>query len=106
MTEKLGLGLLQAGMLGALMGAIFFGGLWQTVRRAVFSKQPALWFLGSVLLRTGVTLAGFYLVSRAHSERLPACVLGFLLIQISATRWTRRQMKTHPPLSRRPADAP
>ena len=40
MTETLGL--VQAGMVGALVGAIFFGGLWQTVRRAVSSTQPAL----------------------------------------------------------------
>jgi len=92
MTETLGL--VQAGMVGALMGAIFFGGLWQTVRRAVSSTQPALWFLGSIVLRTCVTLAGFYFVSRAHWERLPACLLGFILIHVSVTLWTRAQMKT------------
>ena len=36
---------------GLLLGAIFFGGLWWTVRKGVFSKSPALWFLGSMLLR-------------------------------------------------------
>jgi len=91
MTETLGL--VQAGMVGALVGAIFFGGLWQTVRRAVSSKQPALWFLGSILLRTGVTLAGFYFVSRAHWERLPACLLGFVLVHAAVTLRTRAQMK-------------
>jgi len=29
---------------GLLLGAIFFGGLWWTVRKGVSSKQPALWF--------------------------------------------------------------
>jgi F1F0 ATPase subunit 2 len=92
MTETLGL--VQAGMVGALVGGIFFGGLWQTVRVAVSSRQPALWFLGSIVLRTGVTLAGFYFVSRAHWERLPACLLGFVLIHVSVTLRTRAQMKT------------
>jgi F1F0 ATPase subunit 2 len=44
-----------------------------------------LWFVGSLLLRTGVTLAGFYLVSRAHWERLPPCVLGFFVVSVTVT---------------------
>ena len=39
---------------GALLGAFFFGGLWWTVQKGVTSERPALWFLGSLLLRTGV----------------------------------------------------
>ena len=37
-----------------LLGAFFFGGLWWTVQKGVTSETPALWFLGSLLLRTGV----------------------------------------------------
>ena len=47
---------------GVLLGAIFFGGLWWTVRKGVSSERPALWFLGSLLLRTSITLTGFYFV--------------------------------------------
>ena len=36
---------------GLLLGAIFFGGLWWTVRKGFSSKQPALWFVSSLLLR-------------------------------------------------------
>ena len=39
---------------GALLGAFFFGGLWWTVQKGVASERPALWFLGSLLLRTGI----------------------------------------------------
>ena len=57
-----------------LLGAFFFGGLWWTVRRAISSDQPALWFFGSLLLRMGITLVGFYFVGQEHWERwlLPA----------------------------------
>ena len=55
---------------GVVLGAIFFGGLWWTVRKGVSSKQPALWFLGSLLLRMSIVLAGFYFVARGHWERL------------------------------------
>jgi F-type H+-transporting ATPase subunit a len=55
---------------GLVLGAIFFGGLWWTVRKGVFSKSPALWFLGSMLLRMSIVLAGFYFVGGGDWERL------------------------------------
>ncbi len=64
---------------GALLGVFFFGGLWWTVQKGVTSERPALWFLGSLLLRTALILAGFYLVSQGHWSRLVACLLGFLV---------------------------
>ena len=64
---------------GAALGAFFFGGLWWTVRRAAASKRPAGWFLGSALLRTGVVLAGFYLVGAGQPWRLGLSLLGFVL---------------------------
>ena len=61
---------------GAALGAIFFGGLWWTVRKGVSSEQPALWFFGSLLLRMGIALAGFYFVAGGHWERLLVCLAG------------------------------
>ena len=69
-------------MAGMLLGAIFFGGLWWTVRKGVSSPRPALWFLGSLLLRTSIALAGFYFVSGGHWERLLACLLGFVIARL------------------------
>ena len=45
---------------GLLLGAFFFAGLWWTVQKGMTSEMPALWFVGSLLLRTGVIVAGFY----------------------------------------------
>jgi F1F0 ATPase subunit 2 len=67
---------------GALLGAFFFGGLWWTVQKGVASARPELWFLGSLLLRTVVILAGFYVVSRDHWTRFVACLVGFLIARI------------------------
>jgi F1F0 ATPase subunit 2 len=47
----------SAGIAGALLGALFFGGLWWTVRKGLTSTNPALWFLASSTLRMGVTHA-------------------------------------------------
>ena len=78
--------LVWAWVAGTMLGAIFFGGLWWSVRKGVSSKQPALWFLGSFLLRMSIALAGFYFVSLGHWERLIACVLGFLTARFIVKR--------------------
>ncbi len=75
------------GMAGLLLGAIFFGGLWWTVRLGVASRRPALLFLGSLLLRTVVVVAGFYFVGDGHWQRLLACLFGFVIARIIVTRF-------------------
>jgi F1F0 ATPase subunit 2 len=83
---------------GLVLGAIFFGGLWWTVRKGVSSERPALWFLGSLLLRTSITLSGFYFVSRGDWQRLLVCLLGFVMARLVATRLTRvTEQPTHLP---------
>jgi F1F0 ATPase subunit 2 len=80
---------------GGVLGTIFFGGLWWTVRKGVSSKQPALWFFGSLLLRMGVALAGFYFVSGGHWDRLLACLLGFFIARFIVTRLTGSPVEHH-----------
>ena len=70
---------------GVLLGAIYFGGLWWTVQKVVLSKWSALWFLGSLLLRTSIALSGFYFVAGGHWERLLACLLGFVMARLIVT---------------------
>ena len=90
------LSLASALVAGVLLGAIFFGGLWWTVRRGVSSGRVALWFLGSLLLRTGVALAGFYLVAAGHWERLLLCLLGFVVARFAVTRLMRPPGESQP----------
>jgi F1F0 ATPase subunit 2 len=70
---------------GLLLGAFFFGGLWWTLRRGLASERPALWFFGSLLLRTSIILAGFYFISGGTWERSVACLLGFVIARFVAT---------------------
>jgi F1F0 ATPase subunit 2 len=81
--------LLLAWMAGGVLGALFFGGLWWTVRRVVSAKQPALWIFGSLLLRTSAALAGFYVVSGGHLDRMLLCLLGFVMARLLVTRLTK-----------------
>jgi len=78
--------LVAAGVAGLLLGVFFFGGLWWTVRRGVSAKRPALLFLGSLWLRTVVTVAGFYVVGDGDWRRLLACLLGFGVARFTVTR--------------------
>jgi F1F0 ATPase subunit 2 len=79
-----------AAVAGVLLGAVFFGGLWWTVRRGLASPYHGLWFIGSMLLRTGIVATGFYslLALPADSWKiLLAALLGFLLARGAATRF-------------------
>jgi F1F0 ATPase subunit 2 len=71
---------------GILLGAMFFLGLWWTVRKGIASPTPARWFIGSLLLRTGITLAGFHFVAAGGWKRLLACLLGFVIARVIVTR--------------------
>ena len=82
-------GRLLALLLGVALGALFFGGLWWTVRRGVSMKQPALWFLGSLVLRVAAVAFGFYLFAGAHADRLLLCLLGFFAARAVSVFWVR-----------------
>lgn len=81
--------LLLAGIGGGMLGAIFFGGLWWTVRKGLSSEHPACWFLGSMLLRTGIALAGFIWISNQQLGRLLVCLLGFVVARFVVMQITR-----------------
>ncbi len=79
---------------GILIGAMFFGGLWWTIQKGSVSSRPALWFVGSFLLRTGLAVTGLYLVAGGHADRLVACLLGFLGARVIVTRLLGRPRAT------------
>lgn len=81
-----GLMLTLSAAAGVALGAIFFGGLWWTVRRGMVSPRPAVWFIGSLVLRMSVVITGFYVVGVGDWRRMVACLLGFILARIVATR--------------------
>ena len=90
---------------GVLLGGMFFGGLWWTVRKSISSKQPALLFLGSLLLRTSIVLAGFYFITRGHWERLLVCLLGFVVARLIVT-WITRAANKPTSLAKEASHAP
>jgi len=76
-------------LVGASLGAFFFGGLWWTVRMGPSSEWSGLVFSGSFIFRTCIVVAGFYLVSRGDWIRLVASMVGFLLARSIVTKLIR-----------------
>ena len=93
-------------VVGLVLGAIFFGGLWWTVRHGASSKHPALWFLGSMLVRMSIVLAGFYFVGRGDWQRLATCLVGFIIARFIVMRLTRTRIETTTSISKEASHAP
>jgi F1F0 ATPase subunit 2 len=81
--------LIMALFAGVLLGMIFYGGLWWTVRRSVSSKALNVWLIGSFPLRAIIAIGGFYLVSRGDWRSLLVCLVGFLIARGCVTHLLR-----------------
>ncbi len=98
--------LVLAWVAGAVLGAMFFGGLWWTVRKGVSSRRPALWFLGSQLVRMSLALAGMYFVSGGHFDRLLLCLLGFVMARLVVTWVAQSPVEPHAQPAQEASHAP
>ncbi len=67
---------------GIGIGLFYFGGLWWTVQRLPEFQRPAVWILGSFLVRTVVSLGGFYLIMGGQWQRLLAALVGFMAARL------------------------
>lgn len=74
---------------GLALGIFFFGGLWVTVKKAVTAKTPAIWFLGSFILRVSVVMLGFYYISPGGWQRLIFSLIGFNIARFVVTQFTK-----------------
>lgn len=74
---------------GCLLGVFFFTGLWWTVRKLGSIKRVALWFLGSLLLRTSIVLLGFYFFLGDSWQHLLTGMLGFIIARSIILRHIR-----------------
>lgn len=80
---------LLALLAGLVLGTLFFGGLWYTVKKAVTAKLPALWIIGGFVIRTGITLIGFYYASFGSWQRLLICLIGFVVARMLVMKFTK-----------------
>jgi F1F0 ATPase subunit 2 len=64
---------------GMALGAIYFAGLWYTVRRLPDAKRPLNCLLCSFLVRVSLAITGFGLVMDGRCDQLIAVLGGFIL---------------------------
>lgn len=74
---------------GFLLGILFFGGLWFTVKKAVVLKNTALWFIASSLLRMSIVVTGIYYTAMGDWKKFLVCMLGFITARYVVMHLTR-----------------
>ena len=79
---------------GALLGFIFFGGLYLTVQNSLSARNPGAWFLLSMVVRTAIVVGGFYLLGQGEVARFVACLLGFVLVRVLLTNRLKNVRET------------
>jgi F1F0 ATPase subunit 2 len=87
MTEVLGMVTALAG--GALLGLLYFGGLWVTVQRLASTRLPGALALTSFVVRTAVVVAGLAMLMAGDARRLAMAVIGLLAVRVLAVRRAR-----------------
>lgn len=74
---------------GLVLGLVYFGGLWLTIRQMPRSRHPVALFLASLILRSVIAVTGFFLIMGNHWERAIACLVGFMLVRLILTSHLR-----------------
>lgn len=98
------LNLLLVFISGLVLGALFFGGLWFTVKKAIPSKTPAFWFLASFISRISIVLISFYYLSRASLQWLLVGFLGSITARFIVIRITKMYDKNQLQLKKEEAN--
>jgi F1F0 ATPase subunit 2 len=71
---------------GLCLGAIFFGGLWLTVRALPTARYPTFLSIASFWGRTALVVAAFAFVFSRGWESALICVAGFFLARLLMSR--------------------
>ncbi len=77
---------------GLLMGAIFFLGLYMSVRKMTNYKHPAVFIFITTTLRMLIVLSGFYLLSFHGAIVMLLALLGVVSMRIVIVRWQKSEI--------------
>ena len=72
--------------IGALLGLLFYGGLWLTVRRLATTDHPVLLTLGSFWIRLLVVLTAFVWLARSGLANGVIAMASFILGRLAVSR--------------------
>lgn len=80
---------------GLVLGAIFYGGLYWTVKKGITAYYAGWWFTASLWLRLGIAAGGFYLIGQDDWQRYLICFAGFIIARIAVTMLTKDPDPNH-----------
>lgn len=75
---------------GFVLGVLFFGGLWFTVKKSVSARNPIWWIFGSFIVRTGIVLSGFYYMAQFGWQAMLLGLLGLIMARFIIMHFTKR----------------
>jgi len=84
-------------IIGGVLGAVYFGGLWITINRFVNGeKHSHLMVITSFLLRAAFVSAGFYMLLQfTHQWQLLAVgLVGFVISRLVITKMVKTKSQT------------
>ena len=70
-------------LIGALLGTIYFGGLYFSTRKIAEVKHPALLMVISFILRMGILVGVFFYVSKGGYQDMLLTLIGVILIRFA-----------------------
>jgi len=74
--------LITALLFGICLGAVYFGGLWMTVKLLPAVQRLTLVIIVvSYLIRITLTMAGFYYILVIDWKQFVSCAIGFILVR-------------------------
>jgi F1F0 ATPase subunit 2 len=72
---------------GLVLGLLFYGGLWITVRRIQTSPHPGLLTFGGLWIRMGLVLAGLLLVLHGRWQNALVYLIGLIAARLLLSRF-------------------
>ena len=87
--SSVGMGLLG----GAMLGALYFGGLWFSVRRIGKVERKKMFLFFSWLVRSVLLCCGLYLLARYNPASLLCSVFGLFLSRAVIIRTVKRKIQ-------------
>lgn len=73
--------MIVAFIVGILVGSLFFGGLYLTVKKLTSLKYPALFMMLSLIVRLVILAGGIYLIMDGGIKNVLSAMAGIILVR-------------------------
>ncbi|MEA1922615.1 MAG: ATP synthase subunit I [Pseudomonadota bacterium] len=74
---------------GAIIGVLYFGGLWLTLNKLTRAKSWGLWLGVSFMMRMTMAMAGFWFLGAGDWRRILALATGFTIVRFLSVKRIR-----------------